>query len=306
MTALAVALAGGYGVFLVYTALVLRWRGLGLGPAVGRSGGQRQRRAQEWLAQAGLDEVRPRQFAAAMGVMFLVATAVAFAVFGAVAPAVAVGLFAASFPAVSYRSRRRGRRDRAAEAWPHMIEEVALMCGSLGRSIPQALFEVGHRAPTDMRPAFEAAQREWLLTTDFGRTVSVLKARLADPTADTICETLLVAHEVGGSDVERRLAALVEDRTVDLHGRKDARAKQAGVRFARRFVLLVPVGMALCGLSIGDGRSAYESGKGQAAAVLGVLVVVACWAWSGRIMRLPEEERVFAEQVRSPSQVPVP
>ena len=82
----------------------------------------------------------------------------------------------------------------------------------------------------------------------------MLKRQLADPTADATCETLLVAHELGGTDLDRRLEALAEDRRQDAHGRKDARAKQAGVRFARRFVLIVPLGMALAGLSVGNGR----------------------------------------------------
>ena len=38
-----------------------------------------------------------------------------------------------------------------------------------------------------------------------------------------------------------------------------SQAKQAGVRFARRFVLIVPVGMAVAGLSIGTGREAYRT-----------------------------------------------
>jgi tight adherence protein B len=153
---------------------------------------------------------------------------------------------------------------------------------------------VGRRGPAELRPAFAAAEREWLISTDFGRTTNVLKLRLADPTADAACETLLVAHEVGGSDVDRRLAALAEDRVQDLQGRKDAQAKQAGVRFARRFVLIVPVGMALAGLSIGTGRAAFQTALGQALVALGLAVVVACWLWAGRLMRLPEEERVFS------------
>ena len=121
----------------------------------------------------------------------------------------------------------------------------------------------------------------------------MLKARLADATGDAACETLLVAHQIGGSDVDRRLAALVEDRIQDLQGRKDAESKQAGVRFARRFVLIVPVGMAVCGLSIGNGRAAYQTAVGQAAVAVAVVLLIACWLWAGRIMRLPEEERVF-------------
>ena len=53
------------------------------------------------------------------------------------------------------------------------------------------------------------------------------------------------------------------------------------------------IGMALAGLSIGTGRSAYQTPGGQIAVTVGLLSVVACWFWSGRLMRLPGEPRVF-------------
>ena len=291
--ALGVALVGAYGVFLLYTAVALGWRGVGVGDGRIRSKTQVRADTQQWLAQAGLEGVSPAEFLTVMAVLLVVGAGLTFAVLGAPLPALAVGAFAATYPAASYRARRQQRRARAAESWPRMIEEIALLAGSLGRSIPQALFEVGRGAPEEMRPAFEAAHRQWLISTDFERSVAVLKAGLADATADAACETLLVAHEVGGTDVQRRLAALVEDRVADLQGRKDARARQAGARFARRFVLLVPVGMALVGLSISGGRNAYRSAEGQLAALAAIGMVVACWLWSARIMKLPEEERVF-------------
>ncbi|HUP70265.1 MAG TPA: hypothetical protein VM142_10680 [Acidimicrobiales bacterium] len=289
--ALLVALLSAYGVFLAYTA-AFGWQGIGLGPSV--AGQARSRRmGRQWLAQAGLEEVDAREFAGVMGVLFVIGAALAFALFGGLLPALVAGAFAATFPVASYRGRRERRRVEARDAWPRLIEEIRLQTGSLGRSIPQALFEVGRRAPEELRPAFATAEREWLLSTDFPRTVSTLKERLADPTADTTLETLLVAHEVGGSDIDRRLAALVEDRVHDLQGRKDAQAKQAGVRFARRFVLIVPLGMAMAGLSIGTGRAAYQTAMGQLAVAGGLAVVAVCWVWAGHLMKLPEEERVF-------------
>lgn len=294
MTGLVIAVAGAYGVFLLYTALVLGWEGVGLGRTT-RTRRRPRRTADGWLAQAGLDDVRPAEFAAVMGMLFVLGAAAAYALFAGVVPALVAGGFAASTPVVSYRARRERRRADAREAWPRLIEEVRILTGSLGRSVPHALLEVGRRGPVELRPAFAAAEREWLLSTDFARALTVLKTRLADPTADAAAETLLVAHEVGGSDLDRRLAALAEDRIQDLQGRKDARAKQAGVRFARRFVLLVPVGMALAGLSIGTGRAAYATPIGQLAVVAGLVVVAACWVWAGTLLRLPEEERVFGE-----------
>ena len=250
------------------------------------------RRARALLAQAGLDDVSPQQFVAASLVVGAAATVPAVALFGPGFAALIIGLGAAAAPAAAWRRRREAARRAARESWPRLIEELRVMTGSAGRSIPQALIDVGLNGPAELRPAFRAAQREWALTTDFPRMISVLKERLADPTADAACETLLVAAEVGG-DVDRRLAALAEDRRHDLLGRKEAHAKQAGARFARWFVVLVPAGMAFAGLSVGDGRAAYRTPQGQLFVAVGVAMVAACWWWASRVMHLPEPERVF-------------
>ena len=246
-----------------------------------------------WAHRAGLGTVRPVEFAAAVVTLFVVGGLAAYALFGGVIPALATGAALASSPVATYRARRRARVAEAAEAWPRVLEELRLEIGSLGRSVPQALFVAGRRVPEEWKPAFSAAEREWLLTTDFARTAAILKASLADPTADAICETLLVAYEIGGADVDARLADLIDDRVLDLQGRKDAVSRQAGLRFARRFVLIVPVGMAVAGMAIGTGRAAYGSAGGQLAVLVAVASVVLCWLWSSRLMQLPEEPRVF-------------
>ena len=280
------AVSGGY---LVYSAVS------GAAGAPGHKARQRHIRARFrlWSERAGLGSVRPAEFVSAVLALLVIGGLAAYALFGGALPALATGVALATSPLASYRARRRTRLAQAAEAWPRVLEELRLQIGSLGRSVPQALFEAGRRVPEEWRPAFAAAEREWLLTTDFARTAVILKERLADPTADAVCETLLVAHEVGGSDVDGRLADLIEDRMLDLQGRKDAVSRQAGLRFARRFVLIVPVGMAVAGLAIGTGRSAYQSPGGQLAVVVAVAAVAACWLWSARLMRLPEEPRVF-------------
>jgi len=293
LTAALLALAGAYGVYLLYTAYAFGWTGFAPRPSRPRHRTQARDRVARWLAQAGLRDVQVSELGAVTALLAVVGGGLAFALFGGAVPPLVAGAFTATIPIASWRHRREQHLHQAREAWPRMIEEIRLQTGSLGRSVPQALLEVGKRGPAELRPAFVAAEREWLISTDFSRTCALLKSRLADPTADATCETLLVAHEVGGTDLDRRLAALVEDRIQDLHGRKDARAKQAGVRFARRFVLVVPVGMALAGLSIGTGRAAYGTLEGQAAVVAGILSVVGCWLWAGRLLRLPEEERVF-------------
>jgi tight adherence protein B len=298
---LLVALVAATGTYLLYTAVVMGWRGLGLGPR--RPGGSsasaawRQTigagRVRTWAVRVGLADVRPVELIATCLVLALVGGLVGLAAFGALWPALAVALAVAGWPLASARLRRQRLLGAAQESWPRLIEEIRLRTTGLGRSVPQALFEAGDGAPVELRPAFAAAQREWMLSTDFERTIGVLKSHLADPTADAACETLLVAHEMGGTELDRRLDALIEDRVLDVQCRKDARSRQAGVRFARMFVLLVPCGMALTGMSIGTGREAYRTTFGQVSVVLGISAVAVCWMWAGRLLRLPDEERVF-------------
>jgi tight adherence protein B len=49
-------------------------------------------------------------------------------------------------------------------------------------------------------------------------------------------------------------------------------------------------------MSVGeDGRAAYQTASGQIGVLVGIGMVVVCWVWAGRLLRLPEEERVFFE-----------
>ncbi|MEO8695142.1 MAG: hypothetical protein ABI658_16560 [Acidimicrobiales bacterium] len=295
MIALVVALAAALGAHLLYTAVSFGWSGCRLGPRRATPRVRRRLAVDEWLVQAGLPDLRRREFVAVLATLAAIGALAGAFLFGSVLPAIALGLFSMSFPVASYRHRREARAAAAIDAWPRMIEEIRILTTSVGRSVPQALFEVGQNAPAELRPAFSAAHREWLLSTDFRRTVSLLEAKLADPTADMVCETLLIAHEVGGSDVDHRLESLADDRRQDMQSRKDARARQAGARFARRFVLIVPLGMALAGMSVGNGRSAYQTPTGQVLVCVAIAMVVLCWWWAGRIMRLPTTNRTFSQ-----------
>ena len=240
-----------------------------------------------------LAERSTQQIIGGASVGFLAGAAACLMIFGAPLPAVVGGAFAASFPVAAQRQRRGRQLEVARAAWPRMIDELRVLTAAVGRSIPQALLEVGANAPVELRAAFAAASREWMLSTDLERMLGVLRHELADPTCDSVCETLLIASELGGVDLDHRLIALAEDRRTDARHRREARARQAGVRFARRFVLLVPFGMATAGLAVGSGRAAYQTPIGQWAVLAAMAITVGCWLWAGRMLRLPPEERVF-------------
>ena len=298
MTALIVALLAATGTYLLFTATAFGWRDRAPATA-GRLGFTPRAALRQWLAQAGLAEVALGEFLSAMALLGVGGAALGYVVFGSPLPAIFAAVASACAPVGLYRNRRQARREHAADEWPRLIEELRLRSTTLGRSLPQALFEVGASTSDELRPAFDAAKREWLISTDFTHTLDVLKTQLADSTADLVCEMLLIAHDLGGTDLGPRLSALAEDRRNDVASRKDARAKQAGVRFARRFVLVVPLGMAAAGCLIGTGREAYSTALGQLLVLVAPALMVLCWVWAGRFLRLPEPQRVFAPAPRS-------
>ena len=53
--------------------------------------------------------------------------------------------------------------------------------------------------------------------------------------------------------------------------------------------------MAIAGMSIGNGRGAYQTTTGQAVVLIALVIIIGCWTWAGRVMRLPEQQRVFVE-----------
>ena len=150
------AMAASFGTYLLYSALVLGRREL----ILRRSGTRREHRIQGWMTQAGMVGVRPLELASVEVTVFVGSAVLAWIVFGALLPAVLAGLFGAAAPIAVYRARRRTLLDEARDAWPYLIEEMRLLTGALGRSIPVAMLEAGRKSPTaPMRAAFSNALR---------------------------------------------------------------------------------------------------------------------------------------------------
>ncbi len=285
MTSLAFIVAGAAGVWLLSTpggrtAGAARWL-----PAS-------TRRAASATTRASVPLLRSVLAGVAAGVAGWIG---AWTLFGGVVAPALVAVLSAAIPPCAAMQRHRRRAAASWQAWPRLLAEIRVLVAHRGQSIPAALFAAGMQAPIGMRPAFSEAARTWSLSTDFEASLRDLKTSLADPTADAICETLLAAHQIGGVRIDARLRALAEAAQAEAAARSDARAKQAGARFARSFVATVPAFMAVIGLSIGRGRQAYESSNGQLLVAFSVLAVAGCWLWAGRIMAIPVRKRVFLQ-----------
>ena len=176
------------------------WRGVGLGARRrphGATGAAAARRS-GWSRPASTTCVRAEFARRRWPCCWSLGAALAFAVFGAILPAAGRSGWRSPPPSrsASYRARRADRRARAQEAWPRMIEEIRILTGSLGSLGPPGPVRGRPRGPRrDAARVRRRAPRVAASPPTSPAPLAVLKDRLADPTADATCETLLVAHE---------------------------------------------------------------------------------------------------------------
>jgi len=280
------ALLLGLGVLLVFDAVTAPRR-----ERVRRVGVWRER-MEQWLVAGGLGAVSPAQFAAACAGCGLAAGTVAMVMVGSVAVAlvaVTAGVYA---PVAYYRARRRSLRRARQECWPEAIE---LLAGAVraGDTLPAAIALVAERGPESLRPAFGAVVADHRVSGDLAGALTRLGAALADPTADRIVATLVLAHRVGGRELGRVLRTLGTFLREDLAMRKEIVARQSWTLVAARVAAAAPWLVLLLVASRPQGARAYDSvaglvvlGAGAAATVVGYRLMVA-------VGRLPDEPRVL-------------
>jgi tight adherence protein B len=274
----------GLGVFLVFDGCTRR--------RIPRPRARSDRFAR-WLAAGGSADVKPAQFVAASVVLALVSGAALLAVIGSTGVALIAMLAAGAAPAGYHRARGRARRAERRRAWPDAIE---LLAGAVraGDTLPAALAVVGERGPVVLRTDFRALVSDHRVTGDLVGALERMGARVADPIADRVVQTLVLAHRVGGRElgrVLRTLSAFVRD---DVAARREIEARQSWTVVAARVAASAPWFVLLLVASRPQGARAFDSATGIAVLLGGGIVTVVGYRLMVRIGRLPEEPRVLA------------
>ena len=138
---------------------------------------------------------------------------------------------------------QRRRDDRAqhlqAQAWPGLVDDMTSAVRA-GLNLPEALAGAAGRAPLAMRPAFAVFRSRYGRTGDFAGSLEVMRAELADPVFDQLAQSLLVAREVGGTDLTQVLRSLGSFLRADLQIRGEVRARQSWTVNSARMAVAAP------------------------------------------------------------------
>ncbi|MCW2527659.1 MAG: Tight adherence protein [Pseudonocardiales bacterium] len=247
---------------------------------------------EEALRQAGIDGVGAVQLSLTQLLCFVIVTLLVVAITSTVTVSVCFGAFGFFLP-VAIVSRLRGRRQTALrELWPEAVDNLGSAVRA-GLSLPEALSALAQRGPAPLRPAFARFAHSYRASGRFSACLDGLKADLADPVGDRVCETLRVAREVGGSDLGSVLRTLSELLRSDARVRAELETRQGWTVNAARLAVAAPWIVLLMLGTQSSTLKAYNSPGGALLLVVGAAVCLIAYRLMLRIGRLPQEQRVL-------------
>jgi tight adherence protein B len=271
--------------------LLLIWRGLSRRPLVAAKHPHAER-LREMLAQAGLAGVAPAQLIGLQALVGVIVLVIAFVATRSVSVSVIFTLFAAYTPRMLVHRLRRRRRADLRELWPEVVDNLTSGVRA-GLSLPEALSAIGARGPEQLRDPFRAFGTDYRATGAFNDSLDRLKAALADPVGDRVCESLRVAREVGGTDLGRLLSTLSAFLREDARARSELLARQSWSVSAARMAVAAPWLVLVLLSTQRETLAAYDTAAGTLILAVGAGLSVAAYRLMIRIGRLPEDRRVL-------------
>ncbi len=247
-------------------------------------------RLDAWLAEAQLPALRPVHLVLVSAGAALIAGALVLTLSSTWSVAVVFAAFGALSPWLLLRRRvLRGRRERR-DLWPYVIDDLASGIRA-GLSLPEAVAAVAERGPLPMRPAFSSFAADYRASGSFTAAIDRLAGRLADPVADRVVEALLLAREVGGTDVGRLLRTLGQALRDDARARGEIEARQSWTVNGARLAVCAPWAVLLLLASRSDSIKVYDRPGGLLVLAIGGGLSGLAYVLMRRIGRLPAETR---------------
>jgi tight adherence protein B len=268
---------------------MLWWRG-----ASGIGGdGRRVNALRLWLDETGL----AGHSIGAVGLGAVGIVALAASTMSALIPLPVVAPIAVCGSVVSLvavlEGRRASRRQSARQVWPDVIESLRSALRS-GSTVAEAFIDVAERVPERWRGPWQACAHELQRGVRFETAARKLKGSIADPTADTIIEALILAREVGGTELPRIVQSVADSVRAEARIRNEVRSRQSWVRHAARLGVAAPWIVLAMIASRPETRDALSSPTGSIIVVAGFGATVVAYFTMAGIARIPEQKRRLA------------
>jgi tight adherence protein B len=222
---------------------------------------RRRSRVRTWFDEAGLSGVPLTVIGVVMATVAVIAGALAATVIPLPSIAPLGGVVGCGVPVVALASARDRRRHRARALWPDVIDSIRVALRS-GSTLADAVTAAGSAVPREWRSAWTDLESDLRRGADVDSALRCLQRALADPIADRVVESIMVAREYGGTELPAVLAELGRSVRKESAMRHEAQSRQSWVRHAATLGVVSPWIVLALLASRPENREAYSTSAG--------------------------------------------
>ena len=246
--------------------------------------------ARNWLDECGLAGVPT-------GVVVIGLVACGIVIGGTVAIVVPIPVLAPlaavagiAIPLAALDASRSRRRVLAESRWPDILDAIRMALRS-GVPLHAALDAADAQLPAEWRGSWRSAIAGLANGASVASTVRELQRQRADPLTDRVGESIIVAHEMGGTELPRVLEELGRGIRDELRVRREATARQSWVRHAARLGSAAPWIVVIMLGSRPENRAAFSSAAGVSLLVACAGATLVAYTVMTAMGKLPEKRR---------------
>ncbi len=176
--------------------------------------------------------------------------------------------------------------------WPELVDDLASGVRA-GLSLPQAMAALVEQVPAEIRPALELMLSNYRSSGDFNTSMLAFANTVNDPAADQFVAALVLASDLGGSELGSLLRVLAESLRTQSALSGEIKARQSWTVNGAKLAIAAPW------LTVGvlstraDARASYLSSGGMRLLEICLLVSLVAYWLMKRIGQLPRAPRIL-------------
>ncbi len=189
----------------------------------------------------------------------------------------------------------RPKRGTHSLDWPELVDDLHSAIRA-GLSLPQAFSQLSNNAPVSLQPAFTESLCRYRVTNDFRTALRTFANEASDPAADNFVAALILASELGGTDLGVVLRALSESLRAEQSLNQELIARQSWTVNGARLAVAAPWVIVLLLSFRSESRTVYLSNSGLRLLELCATISVIAYFLMIRIGRLSKPVRLAVSQ----------
>lgn len=195
------------------------------------------------------------------------------------------------------------RHHELRNTWPAFLDQLRGSMLSSQRALPYVMYDNPASGSPFLTDLLYIGKREFEASGNLESSLKHIWKHADDPTTSQVCASLIDTNGATSSQIQHQLLDIAAALKTQQILAAEAESKLAGVKIARLFVLLIPLGMALAGVAFAGSLSPFFSSASLIQISVAAFVLFVCWQLSNRLMQLPAIQNPAFEYRESKKEV---